>query len=339
VAALLAWIKAGHALVVIPGPPEGPFPAPPVRRQKTPSASSPGDEGSLLDECFRFVEVPDKAGEKHRGQSPFSPFLKSSFRPAAAREPLLAGIGELWADGRERFKAQSPLAGPLEKLAPHVFWKDKAGIVGLWATLGQGTIVALADPYALSNLGLSDADNGLLAANLARELSSRYPGQITFDEFHLGFPQQDYSAVALAKLVLAGPWRWAVAQAIFVAVLALWARAVRFGSPRDVTLRRRRQHREFAEAAGRLLNEAGATLLAAETLYRHYRDRLCRLLEVRPDADDGRLAQAVRERSGQDVAALLQQARSATAAAVGRQKLLTLTRQLHHLVETLDHGA
>jgi hypothetical protein len=226
----------------------------------------------------------------------------------------LAGIGELWADGRERFKAQSPLAGPLEKLAPHVFWKDKAGIVGLWATLGQGTIVALADPYALSNLGLSDADNGLLAANLARELSSRYPGQITFDEFHLGFPQQDYSAVALAKLVLAGPWRWAVAQAIFVAVLALWARAVRFGSPRDVTLRRRRQHREFAEAAGRLL-------------------------EVRPDADDGRLAQAVRERSGQDVAALLQQARSATAAAVGRQKLLTLTRQLHHLVETLDHGA
>lgn len=119
----------------------------------------------------------------------------------------------------------------------------------------------------------------------------------------------------------------------------LWAGAVRFGSPRDVTLRRRRQHREFAEAAGRLLNEAGATRVAAETLYRHYRDRLCRLLELRPEADDGRLAQAVRERSGQDVAALLQQALGATAAAVGRQKLLTLTRQLHHLVETLDHGA
>ena len=144
-------------------------------------------------------------------------------------------------------------------MAPHAFWKDKAGIVGLRVEFGEGTIVALADPYPLTNLGISDADNGLLLANLARDLSARYPGQIAFDEFHLGFPQHDCSSVAMAKLMLAGPWRWAVAQAVVVAVLALWAGAVRFGSPRDVTLRRRRQHREFAEAAGRLLNEAGAT--------------------------------------------------------------------------------
>ena len=67
-----------------------------------------------------------------------------------------------------------------------------------------------------------------------------------------------------------------MAQAALVGVLALWAGAMRFGSPRDIVRRQRRQQREFAEAAGRLLNEAGATSLAAETLYRYYRDRLCR---------------------------------------------------------------
>ena len=91
------------------------------------------------------------------------------------------------ADGPRRIPPKSPLAGPLEKLAPHVFWKDEQGIVGLWAKFGRGTIVALADTYPLSNVGLGDADNGLLLGNLARELSAHYPGQITFDEYHLGF--------------------------------------------------------------------------------------------------------------------------------------------------------
>jgi hypothetical protein len=337
VAALLAWVKAGHALVVAPGPPKGPFftRTPRGRKPAHPSAVRDRDEGSLLDEWFQFVEVPRKAEQVLDRL----PLVRSTFPARAAREPLMAGIGELATDGCERFNPESPLAGLLEKMKPHAFWKDEAGIVGLWATLGEGTIVALADTYPLSNRGLSDADNGLLMANLARQLSSRYGGQITFDEFHLGFPEQDYSAVAMAKLVLVGPWRWAVVQAIFVGLLALWGGAVRFGSPRDVTLRQRRRHREFAEAAGRLLNEAGATGVAAETLSRHYRERLCRLLELGPEAEDGRIAQAVRERSGQDVAALLQQARGATSAKVGRQKLLALTRQLHHLVETLDHGA
>jgi hypothetical protein len=336
VAALEEWIKAGHALVVVPGPPDGIHEEHPTRRDTQKRSSSAPHEGSALEEWFHFVEIPKNSEELVR--TDFRASRSKHDRSPAIREPLLEGIGELVAAGRWRFRPKSPLAGPLKELSPHVFWRDEQGIVGLRVKFGRGTIIALADPYPLSNLGLSDGDNGLLLGNLARELSRHYPGQIAFDEFHLGFPQQDSSPVAIAKLMLVGPWRWAVGQAIFVGILALWAGAVRFGSPRDVMPRRRRQHREFAEAAGRLLDEAGATALAAETLYHYYRGRLCRLMELGPEADDGRLGQAVREQSGYEIAALLQDARSAASAPVGRQKLLTLTRKLHCLVEALDHG-
>jgi hypothetical protein len=334
--ALEDWIEAGHALVVVPGPPDGPYEKRPSRPNTPKRSSSARGDDSLLEEWFHFTEMPKKPEkliptDLRASRSPRD-------RPPAAGEPLLAGIGELVADGHRRFSPKSPLAGPLEKLSPHVFWKDEQGIVGLRAEFGRGTIIALADTYPLSNLGLSDADNGLLLGNLARELSKRYPGQLAFDEYHLGFAQQDSSAVAIAKLMLVGPWRWAVGQTLLVGILALGAAAVRFGGPRDVTPRRRRQHREFAEAAGRLLDEAGATGLAAETLYHYYRDRLCRLLELGTEADDNRLGQAVRARSGQEIGDLLEQARNAASTPVGRQKLLTLTRKLHRLVETLDHG-
>ena len=81
---------------------------------------------------------------------------------------------------------------------------------------------------------------------------------------------------------------------------------------RGTSRKPRRQQREFAEAAGRLLDEAGAASLAAETLYRYYRDRLCRAVHLEPEADDARLGRAVRERSGQEIAAVFEQAQNAT---------------------------
>jgi hypothetical protein len=240
--------------------------------------------------------------------------------------------------GDRRFLSQSPLRGPLTEAKAHVFWTDERGIVGLRATLGKGTVVALADSYPLSNLGIARADNGLLLGNLARQLSERYQGQIAFDEYHLGFPQGDWSSLAMLKLIVAGPWRWAIGQALVVVLLGLYAGAVRFGSPRDLSRTPRRQHREFAEAAGRLLDEAGAGAISARTLYRHYRERLCRAASLDAEVDQRRLCGAVSDRWGPEMADALQQAAAAADAPVGRQNLLAVFRKLHHLVEALDHG-
>jgi hypothetical protein len=127
-------------------------------------------------------------------------------------------------------------------------------------------------------------------------------------------------------------------QAALVGVLALFARAVRFGKPRDVVRKLRRQHREFAEAAGRLFEEAGASSLAATTLYRYYRERLCKRLFVDTQIEQAQLCEAVERRAGADAAATLRHAQETLQGPISRQKLLELTHELHRVAEALEHG-
>ena len=256
-----------------------------------------------------------------------------------AGEPICAGIRRLTAGGDRRF-AKSPLRGPLAKMPVKAFWKDKLGTVGLRVQLGDGTIVALADAYPLTTSGSARPTTACCSAISCVSCPHLSPGEIAFDEYHLGFAERDWSAVAMTKLMLTGPWRWAVAQAILVGILALYAGSVRFGSPRDVTRKPRRQQREFAEAAGRLLDEAGATSLAVETLYRYYRDRLCRALHLEPEADDARLSRGrARSLGPGDRPDLRAGAESPCRRAVGRQELLAIAQKLHRVTEALDHGS
>jgi hypothetical protein len=355
---LEAWVRQGHSLVVVPG-----WSTLDAFRTKSQAASE-----SETSECDTRSGTCSKCDKQRSTRSEFERKRGDCFenwfnvdegsadcaetpqtavegdRPDLgmkldASEPICAGIRDLTTDSSRRFDATSPLKGPLANMPTDAFWRDKRGTVGLRVQVGDGTIVALADTYPLTNLGIGDADNGLLLGNIVRELFRRSPGKIAFDEYHLGFAQRDWSALAMTKLMLTGPWQWAVMQAALVGILALYAGAVRFGSPRDITRKPRRQPREFAEAAGRLLDEAGATSLAVETLGRYYRERICRALHVEPEADDTRLLQAVRDRSGAEIATVFHQAQIAMSRAVRRQDLLTLAQKLHRVTETLDHGS
>lgn len=331
------WVKRGHVLVVVPGSSladafaggrRSPSNEPEEGRQ-------PHRElGSCFEDWFSLTGVAADDEESAQSASKHAP---SATAKIDANEPICAGIRQLEAGSPRRF-AKSALTGPLAGSAAQAFWTDDLGDIGLRIRLGDGAIIAMADAYPWSNSGIGEADNGLMLGNLVREFTHVSPGKVAFDEYHLGFVERDWSPVAMMKLVLAGPWRWAMVQAAVVGLLALYAGAVRFGSPRDVTRRPRRQHREFAEAAGRLYNEAGATALAAATLHRYYRECLCRALRLDPEADNAQISQAVRARSGQEIAAILDQASAAASNPLRRQELLAITQRLHHAVETLDHG-
>ena len=326
VAALEEWVEEGHALVVVPG----------SKSDIIAFDRDASHEDVFLDDWFTWKEPPVGSEKKTDG------FLAAE-RPALLRkvesgDALTAGIAELAVPDGRRFDPKSPCRGYLQDALPRVFCKDHEGTIGLHAQSGDGSIVALADEYPLTNLGISVGDNGLLLANLVRELSDRYPGKVAFDEFHLGFAERDVSPVAIVKLMLSGPWRWAALQAALVGALALFARAVRFGSPQGVVLKPRRQHREFAEAAGRLFDEAGAASLAAETLYGYYRERICKLLLFERTVDDRQLCEAVEGRAGPAAAAELRQAQVALQGPLSRQKLLAVSQKLHRVAEALDHG-
>ena len=242
VAALKEWIDDGHALVVVPGD------APSFASK----AALAGDD-EYLDNWFEWNNVSPT--NPTSGKFPMAELTPEPSKPDG-HDRLTEGLNQLTVPRNRRFTIKKPFHGYTDKApAGKVFWKDEWGAIGVEAKSGDGTIVALADEYPFTNVGVSEGDNGLLLANVARELSAKYPGDIAFDEYHLGMAERDVSEVAIAKLMLAGPWRWAVLQAALVGALALFAQAVRFGKPRDVVRKLRRQHREFAEAAGRLFEE------------------------------------------------------------------------------------
>ena len=251
------------------------------------------------------------------------------------------GIQKLATRPRMRFDSDAPLAGPLEDQTAHVFWSDQSGVVGLDVEFGRGRILMLGDAYPLSNIGLGQADNDLLLANLAAILTGREgAGTIGFDEFHHGFVERDTSGMAIAKLIFSERRRWAAVQAIAVAVLALFALAVRFGRPRDIVQRPRRRDSEFIEAAARLLDDADATHSVQTTLYTHYRQRLCRLTHLEDQATDEALADVVARQTGLRIGYALRIGRpQPNDRPCPRSELLDMCRTLQQSVESLEHGS
>ena len=326
VAALDDWIEKGHALVVVPG----------AKWENFATASEKSHDDVFLDDWFAWQEAPPKPKQPADAFPSTEP--AAPLRKVEGSDALIAGIEQLAVPEGRRFDAKSPCRGFLEDASARVFWKDQQGTIGLEVEFGDGAVIALADEYPLTNLGIGTGDNGLLLANVVRELSARYPGKVAFDEFHLGFAEHDISPVAIVKLMVSGSWRWAAIQAALVGALAMFARAVRFGSPQDVIRKPRRQHREFAEAAGRLFDEAGRTSLAAETLYGYYRQRICKLLFFDRQVEDRQLGEAVQRRAGPLAAAELRQAQVALRGPLSRQKLLAVAQKRHRVAEALDHG-
>ncbi|MCK4659113.1 MAG: DUF4350 domain-containing protein [Phycisphaerae bacterium] len=318
--ALQNWVRQGRRLVLAPGVggEEGTCP----------------NCGAFFDEWFNVIshDAPDDK-ERQEARARFGKELDAS-------EPLCAGIDELVGRCGSRFLVGSPVSERLQNCQAHEFWEDRYGVMALRVEYGAGQIIALADPYPLTNRGLSQADNGLFLANLAQELAGlEGDGIIAFDEFHLGYAERDSSWLAIVKLTLAQHWGWAVGQGLLVGVLALYAAAVRFGRPRDVVLRKRRHHGEFARSAGRLLHDAMATELAYRTLFDHYRNRLCKLVHLPPEADDTALSTAVGRECGLDLAPILSSARQRIVSSrITRTMVFEMAKRMHRTMEELEHG-
>ena len=210
--ALAAWVRGGGNLVLAPGARGA------SRTVKSWSVGRDYDLEALDDEedgtDATTAEAP--AGERW-----FDP-----------DDPLFAGITALKAGDKYRFRRRQTDPERTDEPLAREIWTDARGVVALRTELGQGAIVALADPYPLSNVGLTKADNGLLLSNVAFVLSGRSrggrgKGEVGFDEYHHGFAHSDSFQAALVKMMLTDRWAWAVCQASLAGVLALFADSLR----------------------------------------------------------------------------------------------------------------
>jgi hypothetical protein len=299
--ALLDWVHAGHVLVLAPG-----------RMTKFPN---------LLDRAsLEGTPAPGNATLDHD-------------------ESWLEGAHRLSMSLTLRETLGGPAKGALEHAETIHFWKDERGTLGLRMTHGSGFVVALADASPLSNRGLREADNALLLAGLARLAGARdVTGGVAFDEYHLGFDDHDATPVALVKLVMTERFRPGMLQALFVLFLGLVAAAWRFGNPRERTTARRRQHGEFAEAAGALLLEAGAGPLVKNKLLSHYRAWAVGHTGLPPTIDDRALDAELGRRAGLDIGALLTECRGAPVSSPSPKDVLRTSRVLYRVRKALSDG-
>jgi len=158
---------------------------------------------------------------------------------------------------------------------------------------GEGKVLALSEATPLSNAGLLEADNSILAANLCYELGAP-PGVIYFDEYHHGFSEAMTFGQLAADLGLTRA-AWPVALALLV---VFWSKGRRFGSVRPAFSRQRRRALEFVQGYANLYQEARASEAALELLYQAFRRRIATAVGAGTTATNDELARLAAGRTG-----------------------------------------
>lgn len=133
-------------------------------------------------------------------------------------------------------------------------------------SFGEGTIVLVSDDAFLTNVGLRQDDNAILAVNL---FAGDPAGPVAIDEFHHGADEGGSRLTLVERLLALTTSTW-VGRGVLIAVLALLVgvagRAIRFGAPLPEPPIARRSLTEHAAALGRLLERGRATDSAARAL-------------------------------------------------------------------------
>ncbi len=219
--------------------------------------------------------------------------------------------------------------------APIIHIGNREGALLVDYTYGAGRIVVLADPYIVSNSGITLNDNLQLAINTL----SAGGGLIAFDEYHQGkgISQNPWAGYFAGTPVLA-----IVAQIGLVILLIVWTNARRFGRPLPLPQTDRRSSLEFVASMAELQERSRAFDLAIENIYTRTRRVLARYAGIDYNSSRSEIARRVADRSTIDAGKLETLMRQCEEAINGEQinwrQSLDLVRRLRELERTLGVG-
>lgn len=128
--------------------------------------------------------------------------------------------------------------------------------------VGQGRIVAIADPTVINNRALRAADNAVWLVTLAASWGN---GRVLFDEYHHGFGDQR-GAASLAWAFSITPWGWCVGQIAAAGLLYIFVYRRRFGRISEPPLPTHSNPLELVDARAGIFHAAGAQRLAAQSI-------------------------------------------------------------------------
>lgn len=218
--------------------------------------------------------------------------------------------------------------GPGTSLGPVIHYSAAGKTLVADITYGSGRVVFVADPYMVSNSGISLADNAQLAVNLVRT-----DGIVAFDEYHQGFGA---SSNRFVSFFAGTPVVAIFFQLAALLGLALFSRSRRFARPLSEVEPDRRAKLEYISAMAELQQRVKAFDLAMENIYRDFRLRASRALGADPTiVSTHDLSQLITERTGaarEEVFGTLDQCEQVMfGSAVSKSQFIDLIRKLRDL--------
>ena len=196
--------------------------------------------------------------------SAYAPALRWT-KPTAYKLELASGASIGVPDIKLRWQQSFAATGDLEVIAAA---GDEALAVAI--PVGQGRIVAVADPTMVSNGSLRRSDNAVWLVGLAANWGN---GSVAFDEYHHGFGQKR-GMTELTRAFLATPWGWCVLQIAAAGLLYIFAYRRRFGRISEPPSASRASPLELIEARAGIFQAAVARSLAAQLIVQNLREAL-----------------------------------------------------------------
>jgi hypothetical protein len=135
-------------------------------------------------------------------------------------------------------------------------------ILAVEIPVGQGRIIAVADPAMASNGSLRRSDNAVWLVNLVAGWGD---GSVLFDEFHHGFGDKP-STATLARAFSTTPWGWCLGQIAIAGLLYIFCYRRRFGRISEPPAAERSSPLDQVDARAGILRAAGAQRLATQLI-------------------------------------------------------------------------
>jgi len=319
---LLLWVRRGGRLVLIDRrpelgllPPSGEWRITTEFGQFPTLTIDPGSASEMTENVrpVRAVQPTPLTTEIDSVQpSRFAATISFAAQPQTKTEHATTTPADLSNDDSEEdYEEESPAPTPVTILesasepaspAPVVHLGDSHRPLLVDYAHGQGRIVILADPYIVSNGGISLKDNLQLAINVVgANVAPGSEGLIAFDEYHHG---RGTTRNAFAAYFAGTPILPLVGQIILLILLILWTQSRRFARPVPLEQIDRRSTLEFVASMAELQQRARAYDLALENIYSRTRRVLARYAGTDYNSTRTEIATRVAARSSLDARSL-----------------------------------
>lgn len=319
---LLDWVHQGGRLVLVTGEDTG------VHRRlglhiKESKRSKPAKEKTLLNKLLHG-RVSEARGDNALKNGHHAEAVQIARSQGAS---LLAPLGlKLLSRSFRHFSRLANNAGVL-------FEHHNHSVVQA-IPHGKGLVIAVSEPYLLTNEGIGRGDNLLFFTRLIDALS--LDKRVYFDEYHHGFIKPR----GVMAYLFSHNLHWLLIQLILVVLIIIWRKGKRFGRPRGEDDQSGRQTSDYVHALANIYRHSGLQSYAVDYLYQHVKKTIAAHVHRPSERDFKLILDHLRELGREKLASELQKLEETYYQLNSRQprrsEIIAFAREITRIMEEID---